>query len=113
MFGDVFEEMQWMFKLMVNEFWLLKLLEKRVIGQKGEGVDDGIGLMIIKVKQMGQLIRLVGLGFVVVDFIGVGIINLEGQRLERLSKMRLVVGDEEVRLVFRDDFEIKGVGVMF
>lgn len=111
-FGDVLEEMQRMLKLSVNESRPLKLLEKRATGQKGEGADDGTGLMITKAKQTGQLIRPAGLGSAAVDLTGAGIINLEGQRPERPSKMRLAVGDEEVRLAFRDDPEIKGVGVM-
>ncbi|KAK4649396.1 Origin recognition complex, subunit 1 [Podospora bellae-mahoneyi] len=111
-FGDVLEEMQRMLKLTVNESRPLKLLEKRATGQKGEGADDGTGLMITKGKQTGQLIRPAGLGSAAVDLTGAGIINLEGQRPERPSKMRLAVGDEEVRLAFRDDPEIKGVGVM-
>lgn len=111
-FGDVLEEMQRMLKLTVNESRPLKLLEKRATGQKGEGADDGTGLMITRAKQTGQLIRPAGLGSAAVDLTGAGIINLEGQRPERPSKMRLAVGDEEVRLAFRDDPEIKGVGVM-
>ncbi|KAK4660388.1 Origin recognition complex, subunit 1 [Podospora pseudocomata] len=111
-FGDVLEEMQRMLKLTVNESRPLKLLEKRATGQKGEGADDGTGLMITKAKQTGQLIRPAGLGSAAVDLTGAGIINLEGQRPERPSKMRLAVGDEEIRLAFRDDPEIKGMGVM-
>lgn len=111
-FGDVLEEMQRMLKLTVNESRPLKLLEKRATGQKGEGAGDGTGLLSTKAKQTGQLIRPAGLGSAAVDLTGAGIINLEGQRPERPSKMRLAVGDEEVRLAFRDDPEIKGVGVM-
>ncbi|KAK0671163.1 P-loop containing nucleoside triphosphate hydrolase protein [Cercophora samala] len=111
-FGDVLEEMQRMLKLTVNESRPLKLLEKMATGQKGEGPEDGGGLMITKAKQTGQLIRPAGLSSAAVDLTGAGIINLEGQRPERPSKMRLAVGDEEVRLAFRDDPEIKGVGVM-
>jgi origin recognition complex subunit 1 len=47
-----------------------------------------------------------------VDLTGAGIINLEGLKAERPSKVRLAVGDEEVRLAFRDDPEIKALGVM-
>ncbi|KAK4178598.1 P-loop containing nucleoside triphosphate hydrolase protein [Triangularia setosa] len=110
-FGDVLEEMQRMLKLTVNESRPLKLLEKKATGQTGEAVDEG-GLMITKSKQTGRLVRPAGLSSAAVDLTGAGIINLEGQRPERPSKMRLAVGDEEVRLAFRDDPEIKGVGVM-
>ncbi|KAK0718768.1 P-loop containing nucleoside triphosphate hydrolase protein [Apiosordaria backusii] len=110
-FGDVLEEMQRMLKLTVNESRPLKLLEKRAAGQAGEAPEEG-GLMITKAKQTGQLVRPAGLSSAAVDLTGAGIINLEGQRPERPSKMRLAVGDEEVRLAFRDDPEIKAVGVM-
>ncbi|KAK4197831.1 P-loop containing nucleoside triphosphate hydrolase protein [Triangularia verruculosa] len=110
-FGDVLEEMQRLLKLTVNESRPLKLLENKATRQTGEGSDEG-GLMVAKPKQTGQLIRPAGLSSAAVDLTGAGIINLEGQRPERPSKMRLAVGDEEVRLAFRDDPEIKGVGVM-
>ncbi|TPX17414.1 uncharacterized protein E0L32_003057 [Thyridium curvatum] len=57
--------------------------------------------------------RLAGLGAAAVDLTGAGIINLEGLRAERPSKIRLAVGDEEVRLAFRDDPEIKAIGLVF
>ncbi|KAI0398418.1 P-loop containing nucleoside triphosphate hydrolase protein [Xylariaceae sp. FL0594] len=44
---------------------------------------------------------------------GAGIIILEGQRAERPSKVRLAVGDEEVKLALRDDPEIKALGIAF
>jgi origin recognition complex subunit 1 len=46
------------------------------------------------------------------DLTGSGIINLEAHKAERPSKVRLAVGDEEVRLAFRDDPEIKALGVI-
>jgi origin recognition complex subunit 1 len=47
-----------------------------------------------------------------VELAGAGIINLEGYKAERPSKVRLAVGDEEVRMAFRDDVEIKGLGIV-
>ncbi|KAI1373584.1 P-loop containing nucleoside triphosphate hydrolase protein [Hypoxylon crocopeplum] len=55
--------------------------------------------------------RLAGISTAAVDLTGAGIIILEGQRAERPSKIRLAVGDEEIKLAFRDDPEIRAVGI--
>ncbi|CAK7232889.1 Origin recognition complex, subunit 1 [Sporothrix bragantina] len=55
--------------------------------------------------------RLAGLGSAVVELAGAGIVYLEGHRVERPSKIRLAVGDEEVKLAFRDDPEVKAAGL--
>ena len=56
-------------------------------------------------------IRIPAIGAAAVDLTGAGIIFLEGLRAERPSKMRLAVGDEEVKLAFRDDPEIRALGM--
>ncbi|KAI2601800.1 P-loop containing nucleoside triphosphate hydrolase protein [Hypoxylon sp. NC1633] len=60
-----------------------------------------------------SLARVAGIGAAAVDLAGAGIIVLEGQRAERPSKIRLAVGDEEIRLAFRDDPEIRALGIAF
>jgi origin recognition complex subunit 1 len=57
-------------------------------------------------------VRLAGLGAAAIDLTGAGIVNLEAHKAERPSKIRLAVGDEEVRLAFRDDPEIKAMGLI-
>lgn len=57
--------------------------------------------------------RPTGINAAAVDLTGAGIIILEGQRAERPSKIRLAVGDEEVKLAFRDDPEIRALGIAF
>ncbi|KAI0415310.1 ATPase [Xylaria grammica] len=57
--------------------------------------------------------RIAGVQAAAVGLAGAGIIILEGQRAERPSKMRLAVGDEEVKLALRDDPEIKALGIAF
>ena len=81
----------------------------------GAGANSGLLLMSggpMRAKNSSQLVRPAGLSAAAVDLTGAGIINLEAHKAERPSKMRLAVGDEEVRLAFRDDPEIKGLGVM-
>ncbi|KAI1265278.1 ATPase [Xylariaceae sp. FL1019] len=57
--------------------------------------------------------RTAGVHAAAVALAGAGVIILEGQRPERPSKMRLAVGDEEVKLALRDDPEIKALGIAF
>ncbi|KAI1104129.1 P-loop containing nucleoside triphosphate hydrolase protein [Jackrogersella minutella] len=57
--------------------------------------------------------RPAGISTAAVDLTGAGIIILEGQRAERPSKIRLAVGAEEIKLAFRDDPEIKALGIAF
>lgn len=62
-------------------------------------------------KRDTRAARIPGIGAAAVDLTGAGIIFLEGLRAERPSKIRLAVGDEEVKLAFRDDPEIKALGI--
>ncbi|KAK4230710.1 P-loop containing nucleoside triphosphate hydrolase protein [Podospora fimiseda] len=116
-FGDVLEEMQRMLKLS-GESRPLSLLDKKATATASAVAVDSSGLGLMgtgggnKTSSSRQIIRPAGLSMAAVDLTGAGIINLEGQMPERPSKMRLAVGDEEVRLAFRDDPEIKAVGVV-
>ncbi|KAI1369477.1 ATPase [Xylaria arbuscula] len=63
--------------------------------------------------KMTKIARTAGIPAAAVGLAGAGIVILEGQRAERPSKMRLAVGDEEVKLALRDDPEIKALGIAF
>lgn len=106
-YGDVLEEMQRSLRLAAGSRQL-ELLEKRA----RPGVNSGGGAWESKTRQDPKGVRLAGLGAAAVDLTGAGIINLEAHRPERPSKVRLAVGDEEVRLAFRDDPEIKAMGLI-
>lgn len=41
-----------------------------------------------------------------------GIIGLEGRRGERIARVRLGVGEEEIKLALKDDEEVQGLGFM-
>ncbi|ODA76635.1 hypothetical protein RJ55_07906 [Drechmeria coniospora] len=45
------------------------------------------------------------------DLVAAGLINLETQRAERSSKLRLAVADDEVKMALRDDGELKAMGI--
>lgn len=64
-------------------------------------------------RRVAKLARPAGVSAAAVDLTGAGIIILEGQRPERPSKIRLAVGDEEIKLAFRDDPEIRALGISF
>ena len=115
-FGDVLEEMQRTLKL-AGESRPLTLLDRKATGASLTGGMADSGLMVTasssaRSKNSSQLVRPAGLSVAAVDLTGAGIINLEAHKAERPSKMRLAVGDEEVRLAFRDDPEIKALGVI-
>lgn len=111
-YGDVLEEMQRTLRMAAGESRPLGLLmrDRRTAAAVAQGGDD----LVVKAKHdaLARMPRPAGLSTAAVDLTGAGIINLEGLKAERPSKMRLAVGDEEVRLAFRDDPEIKGVGVV-
>ncbi|KAK4152257.1 hypothetical protein C8A00DRAFT_44653 [Chaetomidium leptoderma] len=114
-FGDVLEEMQRTLKLAAGESRPLTLLDRKAAGTaiNGGGGGGDSGLMVsMRAKNTSQLVRPAGLSAAAVDLTGAGIINLEAHKAERPSKMRLAVGDEEVRLAFRDDPEIKALGMI-
>ena len=60
-----------------------------------------------------MLPRMLGMGSAATELAEAGILGLEGgsgRRGDRVGKVRLSVGDEEIRLALRDDGEVKGLG---
>jgi len=115
-FGDVIEEMN---RALVVDAGSRRvgLLKSRRLGHSTTTGSNGAvsansGLSAVR-KQDFKSVRLAGIGSAAVDLTGAGIIFLEAQRAERPSKVRLAVGDEEVKLAFRDDPEIKALGIAF
>ncbi|KAI0854828.1 ATPase [Xylaria cubensis] len=64
-------------------------------------------------NKSSKMARTAGVQAAAVGLAGAGVIILEGHRVERPSKIRLAVGDEEVKLALRDDPEIKALGIAF
>ncbi|KAL8771171.1 MAG: hypothetical protein Q9209_003342 [Squamulea sp. 1 TL-2023] len=54
--------------------------------------------------------RVLAMGVAAVGLAEAGVIGLESRRGERVGKVRLNVGEEEVKLALRDDSEVKGLG---
>lgn len=47
-----------------------------------------------------------------IDLASAGILILETQLAERPGKMRLAIGEEDIRMAFRDDADIKALGIV-
>ncbi|KAF4594504.1 Origin recognition complex subunit 1 [Ophiocordyceps camponoti-floridani] len=45
------------------------------------------------------------------DLVAAGLINLEAQRAERSSKLRLAIADDEATMALRDDEDLKAMGI--
>ncbi|CAM1507335.1 Fc.00g069760.m01.CDS01 [Cosmosporella sp. VM-42] len=45
------------------------------------------------------------------DLCAAGLINLEAQRAERSSKLRLAIADDEVKMALRDDGDLRALGI--
>ncbi|KAK7426855.1 Origin recognition complex, subunit 1 [Neonectria magnoliae] len=45
------------------------------------------------------------------DLVAAGLINLEAQRAERSSKLRLAIADDEVKMALRDDGDLRALGI--
>lgn len=45
------------------------------------------------------------------ELVAAGLINLESQRAERSSKLRLAIADDEVKMALREDPELRALGI--
>lgn len=55
--------------------------------------------------------RILSMGSSALDLVEAGIIGLEARKADRVGKIRLNIGDEDVKFAFKDDPEIKGFGI--
>jgi len=61
-------------------------------------------------KQPMKAPRVLAMGMSAIDLMEAGIIGLEARRADRTGKIRLSIGDEDLKLAFKDDPEIKSLG---
>ncbi|KAI1180561.1 ATPase [Nemania sp. FL0916] len=88
------------------------LLTRAPVNNNGEDARWGaVDNNDMRNNERAKAARVAGVRAAVVGLAGAGIIFLEGLRAERPSKIRLAVGDEEVKLALRDDPEIKALGI--
>lgn len=61
-------------------------------------------------KQQQKTPRVLGMGASAIDLMEAGIIGLEARKTDRTGKIRLSIGEEDVKLAFKDDPDIKNLG---
>ena len=110
-FGDVLEETQRALRFAVSVATGTKEGRPLEALLTGRSAADGASQKQAAALAASRGARLAGLGSAVVELAGAGIVYLEGHRVERPSKIRLAIGDEDVKLAFRDDPEVKAAGL--
>ncbi|TID21396.1 Pre-mRNA-splicing factor [Venturia nashicola] len=90
------------------------LLEAPPVASKGaEDTDTAAekrSKALAKAKGMGMAARVQGMEAAVMGLTEAGIVGVESRMGERARRVRLGVGDEEVRLALKDDEEVRGLG---
>lgn len=110
-FGDVLEETQRALRFAVAVAAGTKEGRPLEALLTGRSLADGASRKQAAALAASRGVRLAGLGSAAVELAGAGIVYLEGHRVERPSKIRLAIGDEDVKLAFRDDPEVKAAGL--
>jgi origin recognition complex subunit 1 len=64
----------------------------------------------ITARQSLKAPRVLAMGSSAIDLMEAGIIGLEARKADRTGKIRLSIGEEDVKLAFKDDPEIKSLG---
>ncbi|KAF5641880.1 origin recognition complex subunit 1 [Fusarium sp. NRRL 52700] len=68
----------------------------------------------LKGSQMGSQRQMTRPGHIhtaALELVAAGLVNLEAQRAERSSKLRLSIADDEVKMALRDDGDLKALGI--
>ncbi|OLN92870.1 Origin recognition complex subunit 1 [Colletotrichum chlorophyti] len=103
-FGDAMDELHRILKLdtgAMNSTIFPALTSRPLVGDINQGKESIRATEALALRQAAM------------ELMGAGIIVLEGHKAERPSKMRLAVGDEEIKMAFRDDSELKALGLYF
>lgn len=80
---------------------LLRLEEVEGGGEGGAGQSS---------RQRCRSTRLQGMGSAAVELMEAGVIGLEARRGDRTGKVRLGVGEDEIKLALRDDVDVRDLG---
>ncbi|PVH83107.1 P-loop containing nucleoside triphosphate hydrolase protein [Cadophora sp. DSE1049] len=100
--GEVMDEAKRMAKMDAGSQMVEFLLRDNHVMSKG------IGMQVSKQPQKTP--RLLAMGSSAVDLMEAGIIGLEARRADRTGKIRLSIGEEDVKQAFKDDPEVKNLG---
>lgn len=104
--GDVIEEAKRLAQMAAEN----PLVQHELLTDALRGPRDGAAAGKRKAAT-AAVARVLGMGVAAEELAEAGVVGLEpGRRGERGGKLRLRVGDEEVRLALRNDGELKGLG---
>lgn len=65
---------------------------------------------VSSIKMNSEAPRVLAIGAAAIDLMEAGVIGLEARKGERTGKVRLNIGEEDVKLAFKDDPELRGLG---
>ena len=122
--GDVLDEARRMGIMAVGlqpvqDFMLAPGTNEDSIGSTEDSAGSSAGLLgtpgkrgrlPVKKEASAKAARLWGLGGAAVDLAEAGIVGLENRRGERVGRVRLGVGEEEIRDALREDESVQGLG---
>jgi len=101
--GEVIDEAKRMAKLDTGSNLMEFLMKDDLDSAKGNR-------MQLATRQALKAPRILSMGSSAIDLMEAGIIGLEARKADRTGKIRLSIGEEDVRLAFKDDPEVKGLG---
>jgi origin recognition complex subunit 1 len=101
--GEVLDEAKRMARMDTGGNMIEYLLKDDVVPQKGKS-------MQLAARQSLKAPRIVSMGLSAIDLMDAGIIGLEARKADRTGKIRLSIGEEDIKLAFKDDPEIKSLG---
>jgi origin recognition complex subunit 1 len=101
-FGDVLDEARRMAKMDTGNN-MIEFLLKDDLSAKAKSIQ-------LAARHSLKTPRVLAMGTSVIDLMEAGIISLEARRADRTGKIRLSIGEEDVKLAFKDDPEIENLG---
>ncbi|RFU35359.1 hypothetical protein B7463_g1010, partial [Scytalidium lignicola] len=100
--GEVIDEAKRLAKMDTGGNSAALLIDDLIRDQSGRG--QKLAMSSVKAP------RILSMGASAQDLMEAGIIGLEARKADRVGKIRLNIGDEDIKLAFKDDPEIKGFG---
>jgi origin recognition complex subunit 1 len=105
--GDVLDEARRLCLMTEQE----TIREVLLLETKDDGDLGRAPRQAIRSRHTGLASRMVGMEDALLCLTAAGILGAESRKGERCRRIRLLVGDEEVSLAFKDDDEVRGLGV--
>lgn len=113
--GDVIEEAKRLGLMVTDSFAISEILLKEdLMGRRRQMGNNATPSKkeVMSEKTIVKAPRALGIKLAASALAEAGIIGLEGRRGERIARVRLGVGEEEIKLALKDDEEVQGLGFM-